>query len=62
MRDRRGLKAPATATLPAGLAVAAMAAFAYSILAIAGAGAETVYWGFLLLIAGLPVYVAMKRP
>ena len=35
--------------------------FAYSMLAIAGAGAETVYWGFLLLLAGLPVYVAMSR-
>jgi APA family basic amino acid/polyamine antiporter len=56
------LKAPATKTLPAGLAAAAMAAFAYSMLAIAGAGTETVYWGFLLLIAGLPVYVAMRRP
>ena len=32
-------------------------AFAYSVWAIAGAGADVVYWGFLLLIAGLPVYV-----
>jgi APA family basic amino acid/polyamine antiporter len=34
-------------------------AFAYSLWAIGGAGAEVVYWGFLLLMAGVPVYVAM---
>ena len=28
---------------------------------IAAAGQETVYWGFLLLMAGLPVYVLMAR-
>jgi APA family basic amino acid/polyamine antiporter len=39
----------------------AMLAFAYSVWAIGGAGAETVYWGFLLLMSGLPVYVAMVR-
>ncbi len=32
-------------------------AFVYSLVAVAGAGAETVYWGFLLLLAGLPLYV-----
>lgn len=36
-------------------------AFAYSLWAIGGAGAEVVYWGFLLLIAGLPVYVWVVR-
>ncbi len=36
-------------------------AFAYSVWAIAGAGADVVYWGFLLLVAGLPVYVMVKR-
>jgi APA family basic amino acid/polyamine antiporter len=40
-----------------GGAIVAALAFAYSLWAIAGAGAEVVYWGFLLLIAGLPVYV-----
>jgi basic amino acid/polyamine antiporter, APA family len=35
-------------------------AFAYSIWAIAGAGADVVYWGFLLLVAGLPVYVMVR--
>ena len=47
--------------LPAGIATAAALAFIYSIWAMAGAGAETIYWGFLLLIAGLPVYVVMVR-
>ena len=41
-------------------AIAALA-FAYSLWAIGGAGAEVVYWGFLLLIAGLPVYVWVVR-
>ena len=36
-------------------------AFAYSLWAIGGAGAETVYWGFLLLVAGLPLYVWVVR-
>lgn len=49
------------AALPRGIAAAAVMAFAYSIWAMAGAGAETIYWGFLLLIAGLPVYVFLVR-
>lgn len=32
-------------------------AFVYAMFAIAGAGMETVFYGFLLLLAGLPVYV-----
>jgi basic amino acid/polyamine antiporter, APA family len=43
-----------------GAAVVAALAFAYSLWAIGGAGAETVYWGFLLLFAGLPVYVWVR--
>lgn len=35
-------------------------AFGSSLWAIAGAGQGAVFWGFLLLIAGLPVYVAMR--
>jgi APA family basic amino acid/polyamine antiporter len=35
-------------------------AFCYSLWAIAGAGQEVVYWGFLLLMAGVPVYVWTK--
>jgi APA family basic amino acid/polyamine antiporter len=42
--------------IPAGAAVIAALAFIYAIAAIGGAGQETVYWGFLLLLAGLPVY------
>ena len=33
--------------------------FLYSIWAIAGAGEKSVYWGFLMLMAGIPVYVYM---
>jgi basic amino acid/polyamine antiporter, APA family len=34
----------------------AFLAFVYSMWAVAGTGKETVYWGFLLLMAGLPLY------
>lgn len=47
--------------LSRGIAVAAALAFAYSLWAIGGAGQETVYWGFLLLVIGLPVYVMVNR-
>ncbi|MFN8060181.1 MAG: amino acid permease [Vicinamibacterales bacterium] len=36
-------------------------AFAYAMVAVAGAGQEVVYLGFLLLLAGLPVYVWVTR-
>ncbi len=39
--------------------VIATVAFVFSIWAIAGSGTEIVYWGFILLMAGLPVYVWM---
>ncbi len=41
----------------AGSATLSIFAFAFSLWAIAGAGQEIVYWGFLLLMAGIPVYV-----
>lgn len=47
--------------LSAGARLVAGLAFAYGLYAIGGAGAETVYWGFLLLIAGLPVFVWVTR-
>jgi basic amino acid/polyamine antiporter, APA family len=47
--------------LSAGAAVAAALAFLYSVWAIGGAGQETVYWGFILILCGLPVYVAVVR-
>jgi basic amino acid/polyamine antiporter, APA family len=39
------------------IGTAAAFAFAYSLWAIAGAGREATYWGFILLVVGLPVYV-----
>ncbi len=52
------------ARLAPGASVIAALAFAYALWAIGGAGAEVVYWGFLLLMAGLPVYVwvAANKP
>ncbi len=47
--------------MPAGVRAIAGLAFAYALWAIGGAGAETVYWGFLLLIGGLPVFVWVTR-
>lgn len=49
------------ATLSTSMRLVAGLAFAYSLWAIGGAGEETVYWGFLLLMAGLPVYVWVSR-
>jgi APA family basic amino acid/polyamine antiporter len=54
LHDRAGR--PLTAAAKAGAAIA----FAYSLWAMAGAGAESIYWGFLLLMAGLPVYVIVN--
>jgi APA family basic amino acid/polyamine antiporter len=44
-----------------GPSIVAGLAFAYSLWAIGGAGADIVYWGFLLLMSGLPVYVWVVR-
>jgi APA family basic amino acid/polyamine antiporter len=44
-----------------GRAVVAALAFAYSLFAIGGAGADVVYSGFLLLMVGLPVYAWITR-
>jgi APA family basic amino acid/polyamine antiporter len=38
----------------------AVLAFGYSLWAVAGSGQEVVYWGFILLMAGLPIFIAMK--
>ena len=40
--------------------VLASLGFLYSLWAIYGSGPETVYYGFLLLLMGIPVYVYMK--
>ncbi len=37
----------------------ALLAFVYSMWAVIGSGEETVYWGFILLMAGLPFYTRM---
>jgi APA family basic amino acid/polyamine antiporter len=37
--------------------VPASLAFIFSLLAVIGAGPSTVFWGFVLLLAGIPVYV-----
>ena len=55
IKDRRGAKATT------GEAVLAVLAFVFSFFAIVGAGANVVFWGFLLLLAGLPVYVWVRR-
>jgi APA family basic amino acid/polyamine antiporter len=39
----------------------ALIAFIYSMWAVAGSGQESVYWGFIGLMAGIPFYVWMKR-
>jgi APA family basic amino acid/polyamine antiporter len=41
--------------------ISAVLAFIFSIITIMGAGAETVLYGFVLLLAGIPVYVWLKR-
>ena len=41
--------------------IAACLAFLFSMWAIIGSGAEVVYWGFILLMAGVPMYVWVKR-
>jgi APA family basic amino acid/polyamine antiporter len=41
--------------------VAGVVAFLFSMFAIAGAGAEVVFYGFLLLLAGLPIFVWVRR-
>ena len=65
----RPKRAPGTLAIPGTLATAgtrgsrviSALAFTYSLWAISGAGADVVYWGFLLLLSGLPVYVWVIR-
>lgn len=49
------------ARLSTGAGMVAAGAFVYALWMIGGAGAEVVYWGFILLLGGLPVYVWVKR-
>ena len=41
-------------------ALVAVLAFVYGILATAGSGQDTVFWGFLTLLCGIPFYVMTK--
>ncbi len=52
---------PGRPRLATGAAVASIAAFVYSMFAIYGAGAETAFYGLLLILGGLPIYVVMRR-
>ena len=47
-------------SLGAGAGTIAVLAFVYSMFAIYGAGQETVFLGFLLIVAGIPVYVWVR--
>jgi APA family basic amino acid/polyamine antiporter len=51
---------PGQPRLAAGAGIVSALAFAYSMFAIYGAGQDTVFYGFLLMLAGLPVYVWMQ--
>jgi APA family basic amino acid/polyamine antiporter len=44
-----------------GSSIIAVAAFAYSVWTVFGAGAQTVLYGFVLLLIGVPVYVWMRK-
>ena len=46
---------------PRGHSLVAGAAFVYAAWAIMGAGRDAVYWGTLLLLAGIPVFVWLTR-
>jgi APA family basic amino acid/polyamine antiporter len=56
-----GFLMPGEARRGWGGAVVSVLAFIYAVVAIAGAGRNEVYWGFLLLVAGLPTYVWVVR-
>ena len=62
LRERLALRAggEGVGAPPLGRMTVSALAFGFSLWAIAGAGADTVFWGFLMLLAGIPVYVAMR--
>jgi APA family basic amino acid/polyamine antiporter len=57
VKERRQLSGT---QLASALAVALLA-FLYSVWAIVGSGADTVFWGCVLLLAGVPVYTWVRR-
>ena len=44
-----------------GSSIIAILAFAYSVWTVIGSGAQTVLYGFVLLLVGIPVYVWMRK-
>lgn len=50
-----------TSVVPWHNLVLACAGFAFSLWAVIGAGAEAVYWNFILLATGIPLYVWLAR-
>jgi amino acid transporter len=44
-----------------GASIVSGLAFIFALFAIGGAGPDVVFWGFLLLLAGLPVYAYLGR-
>jgi len=52
---------PGGSRLTRGAAVTAGLGFVYSLVAVGGAGVDAVFWGVILMLAGLPVYFWMKR-
>jgi APA family basic amino acid/polyamine antiporter len=42
------------------LILIAMLAFMFAIWALYGSGREAVFWGFLVLVAGIPIYTWRK--
>ena len=61
MAALRLMKSTGPVPLTRGRAVVVVAAFAYAVWMIYGAGQETVFYGFLLLLSGVPVYVWLRR-
>ncbi len=56
-RSRSGGRAARRSLLRA---IVSVLAFGFSLWAVVGAGPETVFWGFVMLLAGVPVFAAMR--
>jgi APA family basic amino acid/polyamine antiporter len=56
-----GRKAGEAGRVGVGSVLLAAGAFVYAMWAVVGAGQETVYLGFVLMLAGLPIYVWLRR-
>lgn len=61
MAALRVMKHDGPVPLTRGRALVLLGAALYAMWMIYGAGQETVFWGFLLLMSGLPVYVWLRR-